>query len=367
MPLHQRRSARRATGTVLLALAVTSVAACAGGDAEPSAATASGANSASDTTAAPTNATLATGVDTGVDPGVDTVGATDGGATTDNPTSEPTDASGNGDDGDGDDRGAATLVTLPHDADLEPVEGGTFRFALIADVDGLNPTSSALTASSGLIMANAVFDTLAAYAADGSVVPYLAESFTPSPDFSSWEVTLRPGVTFHDGTPLDAAAVQLNFESQRANDLIGLAVRPFYPDTNATEVVDDLTVRFNLLNPNRYWPYSMATQLGMVASPAWIEAAHADPTLNQRPIGTGPFVFDSRSEDSVTRFVRNDAWWNGHAYLDALEVLPVPAAATRNDFVLTGVVDGLPTTEPSSIVELREQADVNLALDDSGA
>jgi peptide/nickel transport system substrate-binding protein len=261
----------------------------------------------------------------------------------------------------------STRITLPDDSGLEPVGGGTLRFALIADVDGLNPTSSALTVTSGLIMANAVFDTLAAYGAAGDAVPYLAESFTPSADFLSWDVRIRPDISFHDGTPLDAAAVQINFESQRTNSRVGLAVRPFYPDTGATEVLDERTIRFNLLEPNRYWPQTMVTQLGMMASPAWITASLADPTLNQRPVGTGPFVFDTRSEDSITRFVRNDDWWNGTAYLDAIEFLPVPDSATRADYLLSGEVDGLQTTEPASIRQLREEPDVNVMLDDAGA
>jgi peptide/nickel transport system substrate-binding protein len=261
----------------------------------------------------------------------------------------------------------STRITLPDDSGLDPVPGGTFRFALIADVDGLNPTSSALTVSSGIIMANAVFDTLAAIDASGNAVPYLGQSFTPSEDFSSWTVQLRPGIEFHDGAPLDAAAVQLNFESQRANGLVGLAVRPFYPDAGASEVLDDLTIRFNLLEPNRYWPQTMATQLGMMASPVWLEAALLDPTLNQRPVGTGPFVFDTRSEDSVTRFVRNDNWWKGTAYLEALEFLPVTDSATRADLLLAGEIDGLQSTEPASILQLREDPDVKLMLDDAGA
>ena len=261
----------------------------------------------------------------------------------------------------------STRVTLPDDSGLEPVAGGTMRFGLIADVDGLNPTSSALTATSGVIMANAVFDTLAAYGESGTAVPYLAESFTPSDDFLSWDVRLRPGIQFHDGTPLDAVAVQLNFESQRANGLVGLAVRPFFPEADATEILDELTIRFNLLEPNRYWTHTMATQLGMMASPAWLEAALADPTLNQRPVGTGPFVFDTRSEDSITRFVRNDNWWNGAAYLDAIEFLPVTDSATRADFLLSGEVEGLQTVEPASILQLREDPNVNVLLDDAGA
>src|SRR5918994_2224881 len=57
------------------------------------------------------------------------------------------------------------------EVDETPVPGGTLRYGLEADVDGLNPTSSALSAP-GLMMANAVFDTLTAYDVDGVAVPY---------------------------------------------------------------------------------------------------------------------------------------------------------------------------------------------------
>ena len=96
------------------------------------------------------------------------------------------------------------------------------------------------------MMGNAVFDTITAATKDGNFVPYLAESVEPNEDFTVWTVTLREGVTFHDGTPLNAEAVVKNFETQRADPLVGLAVAPFYPAEGATTIVDDLTVQFNL-------------------------------------------------------------------------------------------------------------------------
>jgi len=99
----------------------------------------------------------------------------------------------------------------------DPVFGGTLRYGLEADVDGLNPTSSALS-SPGLTMGHAVFDTIAAYSAEGEPVPYLAESIKPvDGDLSKWRVTLRPDIVFHAGTPLNSEALQVNFESQRAD------------------------------------------------------------------------------------------------------------------------------------------------------
>ncbi|NND74516.1 MAG: hypothetical protein HKN44_05875 [Ilumatobacter sp.] len=244
--------------------------------------------------------------------------------------------------------------------------GGTLRYGLEADVDGLNPVSSALSAP-GQLMANAVFDTLTAFDVDGNVVPYLASSVQPvDGDLTRWRVTLREGITFHDGTPLNAAAVQTNFELALGSAFIGIAMRPFYPAENATEVVDEYTLDYQLLDPSAVFPATLSTQTGYVASPAWLAAALDDPALNQKPVGTGPFVFDRRSQDAVTRFVRNDDWWRGDVHLDAVEFIPVPDPDTRNDLLIRGELDALQTTNPASVGDLRERDGIQNFVDDSG-
>jgi peptide/nickel transport system substrate-binding protein len=250
--------------------------------------------------------------------------------------------------------------------DTLPVRGGTLRYGLEADVDGLNPTSSVLSAP-GQLMANAVFDTLAAYDVDGNVVPYLAESWAPvDGDLSKWRVTLRQGITFHDGTPFDAAAVQISFQTQFDSPLIGLGLRPFYPAENATEIIDEYTIQYNLLDPNAVFPATLTNQSAYMASPTWLAAALEDPSLNQQPVGTGPFVFESRTLDSITRVVRNDEWWGGEVLLDAIEFLPIADPDTRADLLRTGDLDALHTTNLASILDLRDDADVLNIVDDSG-
>ena len=107
----------------------------------------------------------------------------------------------------------APIVQDQEESVLEPVFGGTLRWGLEAEVDGINPTASALSAP-GLTMMNAAFDTLAAYDVDGNTVPHLAESFTSSADCKTWSMKLRGGITFHDGTPLNTEAVSVNFLAQ---------------------------------------------------------------------------------------------------------------------------------------------------------
>jgi ABC-type transport system substrate-binding protein len=147
---------------------------------------------------------------------------------------------------------------------------------------------------------------------------------------------------------------------------VGLAVKPFYPETGATERIDDYSAQFNLLEPNAYFPGALTGQLGYVSSPTWLAAALADPTLNQQPVGSGPFVFDSRSADSVTRFVRNEDWWNGDVYLDAVEFVPVPDADTRAELLVQGDINALQTSDPGAIQTLNEDPSIQQIKDETG-
>ena len=300
----------------------------------------------------------------------------DGGDSGDTQTTEATEGSESTDGGDSGETETTEAeieedeitqdTAAPDEAIGDPVPGGTLRYGLEADVDGLNPTSSALS-SPGLMMSQAVFDSLVTYDVDGNYVPYLAESVEPlDGDFSTWQLKLREGVTFHDGTPVNAEAVQINFELQRADPLVGLAVRPYYPETDATTLIDDLTIQYNLLEPNAQFPKALTGQLGYLASPTWVAAAAEDPTLNQQPVGSGPFVFDSRSADSVTRFVRNDSWWNGSAFLDAVEFVPVTDPDSRADLFLNGDLQAMQTSNPATVEDLRSEDAIQNIIDETG-
>lgn len=281
---------------------------------------------------------------------------------------ENSDTTGTG-DGAGDDSAAgddgATEEVIVDDPEDVPVQGGTLRYGLEADVDGLNPTASALSAP-GLMMANAVFDSLIRFDTEGNWVPYLAESFTPNDDFSTWTMKLREGIMFHDGTEMTIDAVIGAFETQRNDPLVGLAVKPYYPEENAVVRIDDYTAEWNPIEPDARFPTRFAGALGYVPSPTWLAAALEDPTLDQQPVGTGPFKFDSRSEDSVTRFVRNDDYWAGEVFLDAIEFVPVTDSNTRTDLLLNNELNGMQTTNPEDIDLVRSEDSVVAVEDDTG-
>lgn len=246
--------------------------------------------------------------------------------------------------------------------------GGTLRIGVEAETDGLNPTVNRFAAAS-YNMGYTVFEPLFAWDSTGQPVPYLAESSESSDDGLEFIIHLRPDILFSDGEPLNADAIVANFEALLLDPLISLAVRPALNLDNPIETVDELTVKFNLSLPNKQFATGLVGQLGMPGSPKWLAAAIDDPTLNQAPVGTGPFVIDSRTPDSSTKFVRNDNWWQTlqnatPVYLDAIEFFPNTDALTSASQLVAGDLDGFATTTPNAIATIRDEGDAFIRIDD---
>jgi peptide/nickel transport system substrate-binding protein len=247
----------------------------------------------------------------------------------------------------------------------KPQRGGNLRYGIEAETSGLNPTTDRF-AVSAYLMGNAVFDPLTRLDQDGEYSPWLAESVTPNDDYTEWTVKLRPNIKFHDGTPLTSEALKLTFDLALADPIVGLAIKPLFRTRNPVEIVDDLTATYYMADPNAHFPLYASSQVGYMASPTWLRAAEKDPDLNQQPVGTGPFKFDSRTQDSSTKFVRNDDWWGGEVYLDSIEYVVQTDAARRADQLIAGDLDVMHTSDPSAIAELRGDDDLTRVEDDTG-
>jgi len=235
--------------------------------------------------------------------------------------------------------------------------GGTLRYGLEAETDGLNPTRNRW-AVAAYAMGQAVFDPLFRVDKDGKFHPYLLESATPNADFTAWDLKLRSGISFHDGTPLTSEAIKANLEASLADSLISLAIGDFFDLDNPVEIVDELTARIHMSGPNTHLAQYLVAQPGYIASPTWLAAAEANPDLNQEPVGTGPFTFESRTQDSSTSFVRNDDYWGGKVKLDGIEFVIQTDPARRADQLLAGELDMMHTSDPAAIELLRGEADL---------
>lgn len=187
----------------------------------------------------------------------------------------------------------------------------------------------------------AIFDTLVIIGPDGSIGPSLAESWVV--DGNAITFTLRSGVTFHDGTPFDAAAVKANLDR---------IVDPATQSTNAlsilgpyesSEVVDPTTVTVTWSRPFAAALISMANTSLSMSSPT----AAAAGTLGEAPVGTGPFKFVEWRRGEELRLERNDDYTSirpdltnqGAARFKDLTLQYVGNVTTRANLVQTGQVD----------------------------
>ncbi len=245
-------------------------------------------------------------------------------------------------------------------AGSEPRFGGTLRVAVEAETDGLNPTANNF-AVSAYVMAFPMFDPLAYWDTGGRWIPYLAESFTKVGDGSAWRMRLREGVRFHDGTALDADDVIATFEAQLADPVVSLAIVHLYERDEPIVKIDDLTVEYQLTRPFAAFPRQLTNQLGMVLPSEWLDLAYEDPTLNQMPVGQGPFMIESRVQDTRTVLVRNPDYWAANTidvYLDRIEVYPITDSAIAASRLVAGELDMMITDNPDAIAVLREATEV---------
>lgn len=238
-----------------------------------------------------------------------------------------------------------------------PEPGGKVTMAIEAETDGFNPTSNRW-AISGFMVASAVFDPLAVYDEDGQVRPYLAESFTSSGDFRTWVITVRPDVRFHNGEPLDGAAVRTHLDLVRSSPLTGASLATI--DDIAVDPADPLSVLVRMKEPWASFPATLVGQVGYIAAPAQLAA---DATASSRqPIGTGPFVHADWVPDRSWRGTKNPDYWRTDAdgtrlpYLDEVEFVPVPDNQNRVNALLAGDVQLLHATNWPAIHQLRSQA-----------
>jgi peptide/nickel transport system substrate-binding protein len=213
---------------------------------------------------------------------------------------------------------------------------------------GFNP-SSARWDEGGFLYGRTVFDPIAIVTATGEVQPWLAESITSNEDFTSFTVTLRNGIVFHDGTPLNGEALYKNIEAQATSILTGPA---FATNIKGATVSGPMAVTITMKNSWAPFPYYLAqAQTGYVAAPSMLAAANGG---TSNPVGTGPFIFDSWVPNSHMTAKRNPNYWRkGYPYLDSITYKPIINASSRADALETGEVDMMHTNDPNGLLLFR--------------
>lgn len=259
-------------------------------------------------------------------------------------------------------------MNFTEESSPEVTPGGSVTYGLGAETDGWNPTINRWS-TSGHQVSMAVYDHLAEMGDDGLPHPYLAESIEHNDEYTQWTITLREGVTFHDGSALTATDLQVNMMAHQASPLSGKALKPV---TDMAVDADDLTLTLDMDVPWIAFPYFLTGQVGVVVEPGALGwdpdtlAPGGTVTANQQPVGTGPFVFDNWEIDRQLVVKKNDDYWrDGLPHLDEVVFQPVVDAQNRVNSLTSGDLGVVQmTVSASGISALREIACTEEPCDD---
>lgn len=245
------------------------------------------------------------------------------------------------------------LLTRPLSAQTS---GQTLRYGMMEDPDALDPTL-ARTFASRMVFA-ALCDKLVDIGPDLKPVPQLATKWELSPDERVLTVTLRPGVKFHDGEPVNAAAAKFSLE--RHLKMPGSQRRGEIAPIDTVEVVDDLTFRITLKQPFAPLMAQFTDRAGMLVSPK--AAERLGDKFATAPVCAGPFRFVERvPQDRIVVERFPDYWNKDQIHIQRIEFRPIPDTTVRLTNLRAGQLDLLERLAPTDAPQVARDAKLKLA------
>ncbi len=232
----------------------------------------------------------------------------------------------------------------------------TLRIGLAEDPDVLDPTLA--RSFVGRIVFAGLCDKLFDIDEKLQLVPQLATGYEWSADSKSLTLKIRPGVTFHDGEKLDAAAVKFNIERHKA--MAGSNRRGELAPVTTVDVVDPLTVRLNLSAPFAPLLAQLSDRAGMMVSP---KAAQAEgDKFGTKPVCSGPFRFVERVAQDRIVLEKYAGYWNKDAiHFDKLVYTPIPDATVRLANLKSGQLDFAERVASSDFDKLKSDKKLKTA------
>ncbi|OLB96170.1 MAG: hypothetical protein AUH30_13395 [Candidatus Rokubacteria bacterium 13_1_40CM_68_15] len=202
---------------------------------------------------------------------------------------------------------------------------------------------------------NQVSEPLVRLTTEGTVVPWLVESWEQSKDGRTWSLHLRKGVKFTDGTPFNADAVRFNLERFRKHS-IGKATLAM---VEAMEPAGEHTLKVTTRAPYAPFINSLGYHWIVVYSPLQVQKV-GDENLHTAPVGTGPYKFVHHKRGQEVRLEANDQYWGGRPKIRAIVSRPYPDVSARLLALESGDVDLIFHVPPQDAARLARNR--NLAV-----
>jgi len=230
-----------------------------------------------------------------------------------------------------------------------PSIGKRIVVSLDGDPPSLDGHENALI-SGGIVLPH-LYDKLVEFDANSNIVPQLATSWTTSSDGLTWTFKLRTGHRFHDGTPVNAAAVKASFD-RMLNPQNPFYRRTLFEAITRITVVDDNTIAFSTEKPYGFVPNILANPTASIVSPT--AAAKVDfRTFGVFPVGSGPYFFREwvRGTRIVLQKNRNH-WAAANNNIDVIEFRPILEDSARAVGLETGEIDFVTSIAPQEAKRL---------------
>ncbi|HLU55899.1 MAG TPA: ABC transporter substrate-binding protein [Pseudonocardia sp.] len=230
---------------------------------------------------------------------------------------------------------AATLLATACGSSGEGTESHALRLLVPFTPGVWDPRQVSAWPLSGLLLVN---EPLTVYQPDGTNAPNLAEKVEqPSP--TQFVYTLRPGVTFSDGTAFTAEDVKFSFELHMGEDAESVSAA-YWRSVASVDVTGENQVTVTLSEPDAQFPYTVSKT--PIVSKAYY-AAHGDEvgTSTVPNIGTGPYVFDAFTAYATTTLVPNPGYWGPKATYDSITLETPKDDSARQLALQSGEVDGI--------------------------
>src|SRR5256886_5679479 len=232
----------------------------------------------------------------------------------------------------------------------------TLRIGLAEDPDVLDPTLARTYV--GRIVFASFCDKLFDIDERLNVVPQLALSHETAADGKAVIIKLRPGVKFHDGEPLDAAAAKYSLE--RHLTMQGSFRKPEVAALDHVEVVDPLTVRLVLQSPFSPLIAQLTDRAGMMVSPKAAKAA--GDKFGLHPVCAGPYKFVERvPQGRIVGEKFADYWNKDNVHIDRVVYLPIVEDTVRIANLKSGGLDLIERVLATDIKDVRSDPKLKLA------
>ena len=235
----------------------------------------------------------------------------------------------------------------------------TLRIGLADDPDLLDPTMARTYV--GRIVFASLCDKLVDISPELDIVPQLATEWQWVDGNKGLVMKIRPGVKFHDGEPLDAAAVKFSLE--RHLTLTGSNRKAEISAVTAIDIVDDHTVKLVLSAPFAPLLAQLSDRAGMIVSPKAAKASQASGAdFSTHPVCAGPYKFTERvAQDRIVLDRFADYWNKSAIHFDRIVFLPIIDSTVRLANLQSGGLDMIERVAATDVDAVKKDGRLKLA------